>query len=43
MNGVTKEVLKAWFEAYKSLITELKIKPHNTYNMDESGFSIRTL
>jgi hypothetical protein len=40
MNGVTKEVLKAWFKAYKSLTTELKIENHNTYNMDETGFSI---
>ena len=43
MNGVTKEVLKGWFNAYKSLITELKIEPHNTYNMDETGFLIRTM
>jgi len=43
MNGVTKEVLKAWFDAYKSLITELKIENYNTYNMDETGFSIRTM
>jgi hypothetical protein len=43
MNGVTKQVLKGWFEAYKSLITELKIKIHNTYNMDETGFSIGTM
>jgi hypothetical protein len=43
MNGVTKEVLKEWFEAYKSLKTALKIENHNTYNMDETGFSIGTL
>jgi len=43
MNGVTKEVLKAWFNAYKSLITELKIENYNTYNMDEIRFSIRTM
>jgi hypothetical protein len=30
MNGVTKEVLKEWFEAYKSLKTALKIENHNT-------------
>jgi hypothetical protein len=43
MNGVTKQVLKGWFNAYKSLTTELKIKNYNTYNMDEMGFSIRTM
>jgi hypothetical protein len=45
MNGVTKEVLKGWFKAYKSLITDpkLEIKPHNTYNMDETSFSIGTM
>jgi hypothetical protein len=43
MNGVTKEVLKGWFEAYKSLKIELKIENHNTYNMDETGFSIGTM
>jgi hypothetical protein len=30
MNGVTKQVLKAWFNAYKSLITEQKIENYNT-------------
>jgi predicted DNA-binding protein YlxM (UPF0122 family) len=40
MNGVIKQVLKGWFDAYKSLITEQKIKNYNTYNMDEMGFSI---
>jgi hypothetical protein len=43
MNGVTKEVLKAWFDAYKSLITEQKIENYNTYNMDETRFSIATM
>ena len=43
MNGVIKEVLNGWFEAYKSLKTELKIENHNTYNMDETSFSIGTL
>jgi hypothetical protein len=43
MNGVTKQVLKAWFDMYKSLITEQKIKNYNTYNMDETGFSIGTM
>jgi hypothetical protein len=43
MNGVTKEVLKGWFNTYKSLITELKIENYNTYNIDETGFLIRTM
>jgi hypothetical protein len=43
MDGVIKEVLRGWFDAYKSLITELKIKNHNIYNIDETGFSIRTM
>ena len=43
MNRVTKQVLKGWFNAYKSLITEQKIENYNTYNMDETGFSIRTM
>ena len=43
INRVTKEVLKGWFEAYKSLITEQKIKNYNTYNMDKTGFSIGTM
>ena len=43
MNGVTKEVLRGWFDAYKSLTTTLKIENHNTYNMDETGFSIGTM
>ncbi|PQM43923.1 hypothetical protein VE01_10819 [Pseudogymnoascus verrucosus] len=43
MNGVTKQVLKGWFDAYKGLITEQKIENYNTYNMDETGFSIGTM
>ena len=44
MNKVIEEVLKEWFKkAYKSLKTALKIENHNTYNMDETGFSIGTL
>jgi hypothetical protein len=43
MNGVTKQVLKGWFDVYKSLITEQKIKNYNTYNIDEIGFSIGTM
>jgi hypothetical protein len=43
MNGVIKQVLKGWFDAYKSVITELKIKNYNTYNIDKTRFSIRTI
>jgi hypothetical protein len=43
MNGVTKEVLKGWFNEYKSLIIELKIKNYNTYNIDKTRFLIRTM
>ena len=43
MNGVTKQVLRGWFDAYKSLITEQKIENYNTYNMDKTGFSIGTM
>jgi hypothetical protein len=43
MNGVTKEVLKGWFNVYKSLIIELKIKNYNTYNIDKTRFLIRTM
>jgi hypothetical protein len=43
MNGVTKEVLRGWFDAYKSLITEQKIENYNTYNMDETRFLISTM
>jgi len=43
MNGVTKEVLRGWFDVYKSLTTILKIENHNIYNIDETGFSIGTM
>jgi hypothetical protein len=43
MDGATKEVLNAWFDAYKKVVQEQGIKQENTYNMDESGFSIRTM
>jgi len=43
MNGVIKQVLKGWFNAYKSLTTELKIENYNTYNIDETRFSIRIM
>jgi hemoglobin-like flavoprotein len=43
MSGVTKEVLKAWFNAYKDVVKQLKIEEKDIYNMDETGFSIRTM
>ena len=43
MNGATEPVLRAWFTTYKELISKLNIKEENTYNMDESGYSIGTL
>lgn len=43
MDGATKPAIDAWFVAYEEIVRTLKIKPHNTYNMDESGFSIGTM
>ena len=43
MDGATKEVLSAWFNAYQKVVQEQGIKQENTYNMDESGFSIGTM
>jgi hypothetical protein len=43
MDGATKLVLSAWFDAYKKLVQDLQITQWNTYNMDESGFSIGTM
>jgi hypothetical protein len=43
MDGATKEVLNAWFDAFMKVVQEQGIKQENTYNMDESGFSIRTM
>jgi hypothetical protein len=43
MDGATKPVLEAWFDAYNKLVLKEKIKQENTYNMDESGFSIGTM
>ena len=43
MDGATKEVLNAWFDAYQKVVQECKITQENTYNMDESGFSIGTM
>src|ERR1700710_277816 len=43
MDGATKEILGEWFDVYRSLIMKEKIEPENTYNIDESGFSIGTI
>ena len=43
MSGVIKQVVMGWFNAYKDLITRLYIQEHNVYNMDETGFLIRTM
>jgi hypothetical protein len=43
MDRATKEVLNAWFDAYKKVVQDCKITQGNTYNMDESGFSIGTM
>jgi len=43
MDRVTKSVLEAWFDTYQSIVREFKILEKNTYNIDESGFSIGTI
>jgi hypothetical protein len=43
MDGATKPVLEAWFDAYNKVVQKEGIQPENTYNMDESGFSIGTM
>jgi hypothetical protein len=43
MDGVTKPVLNAWFNAFKDIVTRLKINEKDIYNMDETGFSIGTM
>jgi hypothetical protein len=43
MDRATKDVLDTWFDVYKKVVQEQRIKPGNTYNMNESGFSIRTI
>lgn len=43
MDGATKAVLEAWFDAYRRIVLEFKILAENIYNMDESGFSIGTM
>jgi len=43
MSEPSKEVLNQWFDAYKDIISTLGIEEKNTYNMDETGFSIGTM
>jgi hypothetical protein len=43
MDGATKEVLEAWFDAYQKVVQEQGIEQENIYNMDKSGFSIGTM
>jgi len=43
MDGVTKESLNKWFDAFLEIKTERKIITENIYNMDETGFAIGTL
>jgi hypothetical protein len=43
MDGVTVPVVNAWFDALKDILTRMKIKENNIYNMDETGFSIGTM
>ena len=43
MDGAIKSVIDAWFVVYDEIVKTQNIKPHNTYNMDESGFSIGTM
>jgi len=34
------EIINMWFDGYKLKINELNALPKNTYNMDETGFTI---
>lgn len=43
MDGAIKPVLDAWFNTYKKVVQEQGIKQENTYNIDESVFSIGTM
>jgi hypothetical protein len=43
MDGATKLVLNAWFDAFQTVLQEQGIRQENVYNMDESGFSIGTM
>src|SRR5579859_1150818 len=43
VKDTTLDKLTSWFNALESVIEEFDILPENTYNMDESGFSIGTM
>jgi hypothetical protein len=43
IDGTTIPVLEAWFNAYQDVVQQFKILEKNTYNMDETGFSIGTM
>jgi hypothetical protein len=43
IDGATRLVLDAWFDAFQKVVQEHGIKQKNTYNIDESGFSIGTM
>jgi hemoglobin-like flavoprotein len=43
MDGVIILVVDAWFKAYKEILIRMKIQEKDIYNMDETGFSIRTM
>ena len=43
MDEATKLVPEGWFAAYKEVVQEYRITQENTYNMDETGFSIGTM
>jgi hypothetical protein len=40
VKDVSPELLLKWLEAYDRVVQEYDIEPENTYNMDETGFSI---
>jgi len=40
VTDASPEILTKWLEEYYRVITEYDIEPENTYNMDETGFSI---
>ena len=40
VKDTSKEALMIWFNAFQQTIQEKEILPENTYNFDESGFSI---
>ena len=43
VKDTSHERLSKWFTDLKSVINEFNIRIENIYNMDESGFAIRTV